>query len=225
MRASLKADFPKADLVIVLGTSLKIAPMVSTLRCFKAEAMQVLINREAVVLKPEVSEGFDLVLLGDCDDVVAKLCTALGWNLPAPPKAGTTRSRNEDVDNGSNSGWSSEGGGESSGDGGSGDSGSGSSGGGSGGGASIGGDDNSDDRCSNPVKTGRVVQSSTNRFEGTAKVSTPASTPVSTPTASSSAAASAAAGRYCSKPSVVTGSLQMAMPNYDAFYEVSSTRL
>lgn len=220
MRASLKADFPKADLVIVLGTSLKIAPMVSTLRCFKAEAMQVLINREAVMLKPEVSEGFDLVLLGDCDDVVSKLCTALGWNLSAPPKAGTTRSRDEDVDNGSNSGWSSEGGGGSSGDGG-----SGSSGGGSGGGASIGGGDSSDDRCSNPVKTGRVVQSSTKWFEGTAKVSTPASTPASTPTASSSAAASAAAGRYCSKPSVVTGSLQMAMPNYDAFYEVSSTRL
>lgn len=220
MRASLKADFPKADLVIVLGTSLKIAPMVSTLRCFKAEAMQVLINREAVVLKPEVSEGFDLVLLGDCDDVVAKLCTALGWNLPAPPKADTTWSRDDDVDNGSNSGWSSGGSGESSGDGGSGSSGS-----GSGGGASISGGDSSDDRCSNQVKAGRVVQSSTNRFEGTAKVSTPASTPASTPTASSSAAASAAAGRYCSKPSVVTGSLQMAMPNYDAFYEVSSTRL
>ena len=45
VHSTLKQDFPKADLVIVLGTSLKIAPMVSTLRCFKQDAVQVYVVR------------------------------------------------------------------------------------------------------------------------------------------------------------------------------------
>jgi hypothetical protein len=54
---------------------------VSTLRCFPAGAMQILINREHVSINRNVSEGFDVELLGDCDDVITELCTLLGWDL------------------------------------------------------------------------------------------------------------------------------------------------
>ena len=47
--------------------------------------VQVLINRDAVAPPAAISEGFDLSLLGDCDDVVRFLCGELGWPLPPLP--------------------------------------------------------------------------------------------------------------------------------------------
>ena len=38
-------------------------------------------------LKPEVSEGFDIELLGECDTVIAMVCAVLGWDIPRAPRA------------------------------------------------------------------------------------------------------------------------------------------
>ena len=50
-------------------------------RSLTPRAPQVLINRDAVAPPPAISDGFDLSLLGDCDDVVRFLCGELGWPL------------------------------------------------------------------------------------------------------------------------------------------------
>ena len=67
----------KADLVIVLGTSLTVHPFASLPGMAGQEVPRVLINLERV-------GGFgsrpdDVLLLGDCDDGVCKLAQACGW--------------------------------------------------------------------------------------------------------------------------------------------------
>lgn len=49
-------------------------------------------NRELVHPPRKISAGFDLHLLGDCDDVVQHLCQRLGWELPpaSPPAKATS---------------------------------------------------------------------------------------------------------------------------------------
>lgn len=44
----------------------------------------MLVNRELVRPPRKISAGFDLHLLGDCDDIVQHLCQRLGWELPPP---------------------------------------------------------------------------------------------------------------------------------------------
>jgi hypothetical protein len=44
--------------------------------------VQVLVNRDTVALKAHVSAGFDLEVLGDCNEAFADICTSLGWRLP-----------------------------------------------------------------------------------------------------------------------------------------------
>lgn len=48
------------------------------------EPGQVSVNREIVRPPGAISEGFDMHLVGDCDEVVQYLCWRLGWDLPPP---------------------------------------------------------------------------------------------------------------------------------------------
>lgn len=49
--------------------------------------IQVLVNRELIRPSRSISNGFDLHLLGDCDDVIKHVCARLGWELPPVPGA------------------------------------------------------------------------------------------------------------------------------------------
>lgn len=69
-------DAQQTDLVIVIGTSLKVAP-VSEMPNFLPHAVpHIYISRE-----PIKHVEFDIQLLGNCDDVVYELCRRAGWNL------------------------------------------------------------------------------------------------------------------------------------------------
>lgn len=69
-------DKHKVDLVIVIGTSLKVAPVSEVIPYLPPGIPQMYISREAVR-----HVNFDIDLLGDCDVVVAELCRRAGWDL------------------------------------------------------------------------------------------------------------------------------------------------
>lgn len=73
---SLEKDLSKADLLLVLGTSLQVAPVAKIPHYFKEGVPRILVNRELV------SYDFDVELLGNCDAVVAELRRILGWSNP-----------------------------------------------------------------------------------------------------------------------------------------------
>ncbi|EME49928.1 hypothetical protein DOTSEDRAFT_68672 [Dothistroma septosporum NZE10] len=69
-------DAQETDLVIVIGTSLKVAP-VSEMPNFLPKAVpHIYISRETIK-----HVEFDIQLLGNCDDVVYELCRRAGWDL------------------------------------------------------------------------------------------------------------------------------------------------
>ena len=73
-------DLPRCDLLLVIGTSLKVGGSVhEVLRGLPPHVPQVLINRDPVALPPSLSEGFDVTLLGQCDDIASYLCDRLDW--------------------------------------------------------------------------------------------------------------------------------------------------
>ena len=77
---SMKKDLHKCDLVLVIGTSLKVGGSVhEVLKGVDPTIPQILINRDVVNLPPDLSEGFDVTLLGYCDDICEYLCHRLGW--------------------------------------------------------------------------------------------------------------------------------------------------
>jgi hypothetical protein len=65
------------DLLIVMGSSLKVSPVADVKDKIPHHVPQILINMEAL---PHMS-GFDVQLLGYCDVVVTELCRLLGWDL------------------------------------------------------------------------------------------------------------------------------------------------
>lgn len=71
-----KHDKNLVDLVIVIGTSLKVAPVSEIVPYLPAEIPQIYISRT-----PVTHVNFDVVMLGDCDVVVAELCRLAGWDL------------------------------------------------------------------------------------------------------------------------------------------------
>ncbi|CAM9524340.1 unnamed protein product, partial [Phaeothamnion confervicola] len=71
--SSLETDRKKADLLLVIGTSLQVAPVSKILSFMPRGIPQILINRELVAPPSNVSNGFDVNLLGDCDVVVKHL--------------------------------------------------------------------------------------------------------------------------------------------------------
>ncbi|KFX98997.1 hypothetical protein O988_04092 [Pseudogymnoascus sp. VKM F-3808] len=71
-----KHDKDVVDLVIVIGTSLKVAPVSEVVPFLPAHIPQIYISRE-----PVKHVNFDVDMLGDCDVVVAELCRRAGWEL------------------------------------------------------------------------------------------------------------------------------------------------
>lgn len=69
-------DRERADLVIVIGTSLKVAPVAEVPGVLPRTVPQIYISRT-----PVSHTGFDIDLLGDCDVVVSELCRRAGWDL------------------------------------------------------------------------------------------------------------------------------------------------
>ncbi|KAI0294328.1 DHS-like NAD/FAD-binding domain-containing protein [Multifurca ochricompacta] len=80
---SLEKDRAQADLLLIIGTSLKVAPVSDIIsRSYLRVRQKILINKTPVAhINP------DIILLGDADRIIEHLCTELGWTLP-PAKAG-----------------------------------------------------------------------------------------------------------------------------------------
>ncbi|GAB9465293.1 hypothetical protein Gpo141_00002705 [Globisporangium polare] len=77
---SIKSDENEADLVLVMGSSLKVNPVRSIVGRIHKNTPMVLINREPVG-RPH---KFDVELLGYSDDIVEELCRLLEWEIPRP---------------------------------------------------------------------------------------------------------------------------------------------
>lgn len=67
-------DRDKADLVVVIGTSLKVAPVSEVVPFMPPHVPAIYISRT-----PVSHINFDIDLLGDCDLVVSELCRRAGW--------------------------------------------------------------------------------------------------------------------------------------------------
>ncbi|GAV00920.1 SIRT1 [Ramazzottius varieornatus] len=70
---SIKKDKPACDLLIVIGTSLKVHPVASIPKMV-ASVPQILINRE-----PIDNHNFDIELFGNADTITQHLSYLLGW--------------------------------------------------------------------------------------------------------------------------------------------------
>ncbi|KAI0687145.1 SIR2-domain-containing protein [Cerioporus squamosus] len=77
---SLMEDRDKVDLLIIIGTSLKVAPVSDTISHLPHSVPQILINKTPIRhINP------DIVLLGNADEIVLHLCRRLGWDLQEVP--------------------------------------------------------------------------------------------------------------------------------------------
>jgi NAD-dependent SIR2 family protein deacetylase len=80
----LPGDTAAVDLLIVIGTSLRVAPANSVVWRVPKSALRVLVNREpagrhlGIEFDPAESKR-DYFAQGDCDEVVLELMTRLGW--------------------------------------------------------------------------------------------------------------------------------------------------
>lgn len=71
-------DVATSDLVVVLGTSLLVAPVANIPDWVKSDTHRLLINRE-MVGSFHGDKPTDVFLEGDCDESVRKLCQLVGW--------------------------------------------------------------------------------------------------------------------------------------------------
>ncbi|OCH96332.1 SIR2-domain-containing protein [Obba rivulosa] len=77
---ALLEDRQQVDLLLVIGTSLKVAPVSDILAHLPHSVPQILINKTPVRhINP------DIVLLGNADEIVQHLCQRLHWDLPELP--------------------------------------------------------------------------------------------------------------------------------------------
>jgi NAD-dependent histone deacetylase SIR2 len=73
---ALLADREQVDLLVVMGSSLKVAPVSEIMGHLPHRIPQIVINKT-----PITHMQFDVQLLGDCDTIVPELCRRLGWEL------------------------------------------------------------------------------------------------------------------------------------------------
>ncbi|KAJ2063560.1 NAD-dependent histone deacetylase sir2 [Coemansia sp. S146] len=73
---ALLLDRENVDLLLVMGSSLKVAPVSDIMGHLPHTVPQIVINKT-----PIVHFNFDVQLLGDADDIVAYLASACGWTL------------------------------------------------------------------------------------------------------------------------------------------------
>jgi NAD-dependent SIR2 family protein deacetylase len=80
----LRSDLDEADLLIVMGTSLTVAPVSLIPDMVNNNCKRVLFNRECVgnfkPNKKKSSGNRDVVEEGDCDESIQALCQLLGWH-------------------------------------------------------------------------------------------------------------------------------------------------
>eukprot|EP00092_Neocalanus_flemingeri_P035988 GFUD01039186.1.p1 GENE.GFUD01039186.1~~GFUD01039186.1.p1 ORF type:complete len:660 (-),score=191.77 GFUD01039186.1:211-2190(-) len=76
---SITRDKSCCDLLIVIGSSLKVRPVALIPSSLPPEVPQILINREPL---PHCT--FDVELLGDCDSIINQLCLMLGEGWASP---------------------------------------------------------------------------------------------------------------------------------------------
>ncbi|KZV69310.1 SIR2-domain-containing protein [Peniophora sp. CONT] len=80
---ALIADREQVDLILVIGTSLKVSPVADILTHLPHSIPQILINKTPVRhINP------DIILLGNADPIIQHLASELTWDLP-PPKSAT----------------------------------------------------------------------------------------------------------------------------------------
>ncbi|KAM7542681.1 hypothetical protein Aperf_G00000002390 [Anoplocephala perfoliata] len=89
---NLEMDSDNVDLLLVIGTSLGVAPVSQVPTCIPHKVPQILINRE-----PIRNYKFDVELIGDCDIILRHLCKELGWDISESTE-GTTVSPLTEVD-------------------------------------------------------------------------------------------------------------------------------
>ncbi|NXF89613.1 SIR3 deacetylase, partial [Eubucco bourcierii] len=73
------ADFPLADLLFVIGTSLEVEPFASLAGAVRSSVPRVLINRDLVGPFAQYQRHSDVAQLGDVVSGVEKLVELLGW--------------------------------------------------------------------------------------------------------------------------------------------------
>uniref|UniRef100_A0A5G2QT49 Sirtuin 3 n=1 Tax=Sus scrofa TaxID=9823 RepID=A0A5G2QT49_PIG len=73
------ADFPVADLLLILGTSLEVEPFASLSEAVRSSVPRLLINRDLVGTLARHPRGRDVVQLGDLVHGVKRLVELLGW--------------------------------------------------------------------------------------------------------------------------------------------------
>jgi len=69
-------DREKCDLLICIGTSLKVAPVSEIIGFLPSNVPQIYISKT-----PVSHVEFDIEFLGSCDDVVVELCRLMNWEL------------------------------------------------------------------------------------------------------------------------------------------------
>ncbi|CAE6418336.1 unnamed protein product [Rhizoctonia solani] len=84
----LFSDRDSVDLLLVIGTSLKVAPVSEILTHIPHSVPQVLINKT-----PITHVNPDVVLLGDADRVIEYLCDKLIWTLPSVGSSNKTKAQ------------------------------------------------------------------------------------------------------------------------------------
>ncbi|XP_068129219.1 NAD-dependent protein deacetylase sirtuin-3-like isoform X1 [Hyperolius riggenbachi] len=73
-------DFPRADLLIVMGTSLKIEPFAKIINCVRPNVPRLLMNRDLVgPFKSKPLKSTDVTELGELCDITKKFVKALNW--------------------------------------------------------------------------------------------------------------------------------------------------
>ena len=75
---AIEKDVACCDLVIVMGSSLKVAPVAELVHLVNPKVPQILLNREVL---SHLKSHFDIHLLGDSDVVVQELLRLLKWNI------------------------------------------------------------------------------------------------------------------------------------------------
>ena len=76
---ALRADLPRCDLLVVIGSELTTDPLHSVPSSVPHDVPQLLISP----CVPASTHAYDLELIGDCDAIVGYLSEQLGWDLSA----------------------------------------------------------------------------------------------------------------------------------------------
>mgnify|MGYP003623254646 CR=1 FL=1 len=75
---TLVRELDAVDLLIVIGSTLTVAPAAQIRDMISPSVPCILINLDPIARSRE----FDMASYGYCDDIVQKLCDHLNWELP-----------------------------------------------------------------------------------------------------------------------------------------------